>query len=420
LTTRWATAKVTAYAAVTVIGLVAALVIGRPEPALLASPFALVLAAGLALDAGQGDRQRLPPRITATLEPSRINEGEEALLRVVVVETAGGPRSHEIRTALPAGVDGEATGEEQRLRADRWGAYRLGPVAVRTRGPLGLFVTETQVDPRLVLRVHPAEAILRRAVVAAHTARRVGDHTSRERGDGIEFADLRPFGPGDRARAVNWRASARQGGTGAGQLWVNDRRPERAADVVLLLDTFGAAERRDRVAALDLAVHALAAVAATYHRQHDRIGLLTFGGHLRWVAPGVGRLALLRVVDGLLDTEVLLTSTWEDATRVPTGALPPHALLLAVTPLDNDTAVRTLLDLRNRGFDVAVVGLSPAPLGAEESEVAARVRRLDHDRRRLQLERLGIAVGVAASLTDLAVTLEEVRASRRRQRRVRV
>jgi uncharacterized protein (DUF58 family) len=214
---------------------------------------------------------------------------------------------------------------------------------------------------------------------------------------------------------VNWRASARR----PDELWVNDRRPERNADVVLLLDTFGD-DRSHRRVALERAVRALAAVATAHHGARDRIGFLAFGGQLRWVEPGLGQRALVRVVDGLLDAEILLTSTWEDVSRVPVGALPPRALLLAVTSLDNDVAVDTLADLRARGFDVAVVSLPLSDAALGTTPLGRRVATLQRDARRLQLERLGIAVGTAARLDDLAVAVEEVEACRRRLPRVRV
>ena len=53
-------------------------------------------------------------------------------------------------------------------------------------------------------------------------------------GEGIEFAELRTLEPGERARRVNWRASAARG-----RLLVNDRLPERSSDVVLFLDALG-------------------------------------------------------------------------------------------------------------------------------------------------------------------------------------
>ncbi len=44
--------------------------------------------------------------------------------------------------------------------------------------------------------------------------------------------------------------------------------------------------------------------------------------------------------------------------------LPPHALVLALTPLLDERSVRALLDLRARGFDLAVVEISPVPFAA--------------------------------------------------------
>ena len=408
MTTRWPTPKVGGYAALTVMGGAAALVLGRPEPALLVAPLALYLAIGVALVKPVDQRRTLD----VVAEPSRAVEGDSIVLRLDAP-----PRSR-VRVALPAELRRTKTPAPGTISvtARRWGAHRIGPVAARTTDPLGLFVDETvRTDRSTVVRVHPRPETLRRTIAATELRRRVGDRTSRQRGDGIEFADVRPFQRGDRVRNVNWRAGARR----PGELWVNDRRPERNADVVLLLDTFGD-ERAHRRAALERAVRALAAVATAHHGAHDRIGFLAFGGQLRWVEPGLGQRSLVRIVDGLLDAEVLLSSTWEDVTRVPIGALPSHALLLAVTSLDNDVAVDTLADLRARGFDVAVVSLPLADDALGVTPLGRRFAVLQRDARRLHLERLGVAVGTAARLQDLAVAVEEVEACRRRLPRVRV
>jgi uncharacterized protein (DUF58 family) len=405
-TVRWATPKVGGYAALTVFGAAAALVLGRPEPALLAAPFALYLAVGLAFVRPVDPRRTL--RVVPV--PSRAVEGDEIALEL------DAPAASRVIVALPRGLRPDRSSRRRlQVTADRWGAHRIGPVAARTSDPFGLFVDETVSDDRgPVVRVHPRPEALRRTVAAAELQRRVGDRTSRQRGDGVEFADLRPFVLGDRARNVNWRASARR----PGELWVNDRSPERNADVVLMLDTFGD-DRTTRRASLERAVRALAALAAAHRDKRDRIGFLTFGGQLRWVEPGLGPRALVRVVDGLLDAEILLTSTWEDVQRVPVGALPPRALLLAVTSLDNSVAVDTLTDLRARGFDVAVVALPLPDAALGMTPLGRRLAALQRDALRLKLERLGIAVGLAATLEDLAVAIEEVEACRRRLPHVR-
>jgi uncharacterized protein (DUF58 family) len=195
---------------------------------------------------------------------------------------------------------------------------------------------------------------------------------------------------------------------------VNDRHPERTSDVVLLLDTFGT-QRAERVDVLDHAVRALGALAQAYERTHDRVGLLTFGGHLRWLHPGSGRVNLVRIIDGMLDTERLLTDTWADTLRVPVGAIPPGALLVAVTALDDDTALHTLLDLRGRGFDVAVLTITPAAEGERRTQ---RLDALLRDARQRTLARFGIAV---ADLDGgVLPAVEELRAFRARAPRAGV
>ena len=103
------------------------------------------------------------------------------------------------------------------------------------------------------------------------------------KGEGIEFADLRQFAPGDPLKRVNWRASARRGS----DLWVNESHPERNTDVILFVDSFAEA-RLGGESTLDLAVRATATLADAYARRRDRVGLIGFGGILRWLVPGTG------------------------------------------------------------------------------------------------------------------------------------
>lgn len=390
------TFRIRGYGFLVVAGLCAALVIGRPEPAIAVAPFAIFLALGLATGP--------PPPLDVRfgLGQERIEEGDH-----VVFQIERGERT-DVRPLLPPGIDVVAdeltpTGRTLVLSPRGWGAHDVGTVAARSTDPLRLWWREAVLVSKVVLRVHPSDERLRRIVKPADLAPYVGQHPSRSRGEGFEFADVRPYAIGDRAGAVNWRATARRGA-----LWVNDRHPERVGDVVLLLDTFGTVEV-GRVDVLDRAVHALTTLARAYQATHDRVGLLTFGGHVRWLRPGSGRMNLARVIDGMLDTERLLSNTWEETLRVPVGAIPPRSLLVAVTSLDNDTSLMTLLDLRGRGFDVAVLTIEPEGVGSERS------RRLDallRDARRRRLERFGVAV---ADLDDgIAPAIEEVSAWRRR------
>ena len=185
-----------------------------------------------------------------------------------------------------------------------------------------------------------------------------GNEVARQKGDGLEFADLRPFAPGDRVRSINWRASARRAATG--ELVVNDRHPERNTDVILFLDSFAEARDAER-STLDLAVRAAATLASRYLERRDRVGIVSFGGILRWLVPGMGAAQRYRIVDSLLETEIVFNYAWKDVSVIPSRTLPPQALVLAVTPLLDERSVAALLDLRARGYDLAVVEVSPEP-----------------------------------------------------------
>jgi uncharacterized protein (DUF58 family) len=107
---------------------------------------------------------------------------------------------------------------------------------------------------------------------------------------------------------------------------------------------------------------------------------------------------------------------------IPVGTLPPQALILAVTPLLDERAVATLLDLRARGFDLAVIEVSPLPfVAAADGEAEALGHRLWQLRRetlRSRYQALGVPVVEWRDGDPLAVALEEVGAFRRHAGRV--
>jgi uncharacterized protein (DUF58 family) len=416
--TRVASPRLVAYAAVSAVGLVAALGLRRPELAVLAAPFAALLAVGLQLAA--------TPAVGAWLELDRERaiEGDELDLELSVRSATGVARL-ELVLLLPAGlelVEGDnpvalrlAAGEERqlplRLRCARWGRWELGDVRLRARDTLGLYLWEQRVDRRRSLKVYPRAERLRELVAPLETQVYAGNEVARVKGDGLEFADTRPFAPGDRLRAINWRASARRG-----ELVVNERHPERNTDVILFLDSFAEARRLEE-STLDLAVRATATLAARYLARRDRVGLVTFGGILRWLMPGTGLAQRYRLIDAVLETEVEFSYAWKDVNVIPARTLPPKALVLAVTPLLDPRAVGALLDLRARGYDLAVVEVSPVPFvepgRSELDRLAHRLWLLRREELRSRFERVGVAVADWSEETSFEAALEGVRSYRR-------
>jgi len=312
---------------------------------------------------------------------------------------------------------GERRSLEVPIRCERWGAYEVGETVWRAHDRFGMLVFEGTAGEPKPLKVYPGGETLRSLLRPLETQAFAGNQVARSRGEGIEFADLRPFTPGDRVRRVNWRATARRGVP-----WVNEAHPERDADVVIFLDTFAEARRHD-LGTLDLAVRAAGSLAVQYLKEKDRVGLVSFGGVLNWLTTSTGIVQLYRIVDSLLDSEILLSYAWKGIGIIPTRTLPPRALVLALSPLLDERSVTALLDLRARGFDLAVIEVSPLPFvepgRGEPEQLAYRLWLLRREAMRSRYAALGVPVVEWREDVPLEAVIEGVRGFRRHARVVR-
>lgn len=413
--------RVRGLAALAGAGLIASLAAGRPELAIVMLPFVLLLGAGLS--------QTGEPHLSAALELERARTLEGERIRAQLELRNDGDRGVELElgvltaahlTIEPCGplvlrLGGRSRRQvELSITARRWGAYRVGPVTFSARDSLGLIVWSGQIASPVALRVFPRPQRLRELTAPLQTQPFLGTHVARAKGDGIEFADVRQFSPGDRVRQVNWRVTARRGA-----LHVTERHPEYASDVVLLLDTFEEA-RTAGGGTLDDAVRATASLAQAFLARRDRVALVDFGGTLAWLEPAFGTRQLYRIIDSLLASQIAFSYAWRGAASIPARVLPPAALIVAVTPLLDDRSLHLLLDLRSRGRDLAVIEVSPLTRVAagptDADRLAHRLWQLQREAVRSRLRALGIGVGVWTDELPLAPVLEEVSAFRRSAR----
>ena len=420
---RAATAKLAGYSSLAALGLFASIASGRAELVVLATPFVLVLAFGLvtgtapALDVG------------VSIDATRALEGD-VVSALIALEAATKIERLELSLAVPRDVqpvgdtsfglslkNGERRDLEVKLRFPRWGVYRLGRVGLAVFDRLGLFVFERELLAGQLLRVYPTEERLREVVRPYETQLYVGNLVARQKGEGIEFADVRMYQPGDRVRRVNWKATARRGA-----LVVNEEHPERNTATVLLLDSFAEA-RLGEAGTLDQGVRATAALAGAYLRRRDQVGLLSFGGSMNWLEPSLGTVQLYRIVEALLDTEVVLSYVWRDIRVIPTHVLPPKALVLGLTPLLDERMVSALVDIRGRGADVAAIEIAPEPFvrvrDGNQAQLAYRLWKLRRAAVRSRFRRLGVSVVQWRWGDPLEPVLEEVSAFRRFARAMR-
>ena len=415
--------RLAGYATIAAAALIGGRVLGRVELVAVAAPFALAAVAAPAL--------ARRPSVEATLELDRERALEsETVAATLTLTSAHAVDRVDVLLPLPPQLPTDARNPravalaagapktlELPLRTERWGAFVLGPALVRVRDRLGFYSWEEKLGGRAALRVYPSVETLHALLPPLETQVFIGNQVSRAKGDGIEFADIREWEPGDRLRRVNWRATARRGG-----LWVNDQQPERNTDVVLFLDTFTDVQAGVS-GTLDMTVRAATSLAHRYLQRKDRVGVVSFGGFLSWLLPWSGTLQLYRIVDSLLQMNIVLSFAARGVDVLPPRSLPPKALVIALTPLLDPRAAAAMIDLRARGFDLVVVEVSPVPFveaGNDPLEkLSYRLWRLSREALRARYERAGVPVVEWRDGVPLNVPLEEVAAFRRYARPAR-
>ena len=129
--------------------------------------------------------------------------------------------------------------------------------------PAGRFL-----DPAAVARLRSVP-LAARLIVEGLLA---GQHRSPRKGLAIEFAEHRPYAPGDDPRHLDWKVLARRD-----RLYLKQFEEQTNLRGLILLDTSSSMGYRHRGAMtkLDYARFCAAALAYLLHRQHDAFGLTT-------------------------------------------------------------------------------------------------------------------------------------------------
>jgi uncharacterized protein (DUF58 family) len=206
---RSATPKLHAYLALVAVVLVAAFLARRPEMVVVATPFAFALVfalprAGEVSDvrlAAQWSRERviegdaLPIRLTVG-----VDHDVQLLDITIVLPSAFEPSTRQLTISeLRAG---EQRTIELDVRCKRWGLYTWVRCELAARSAQGFFRDDGSVQMRPALRVYPQSETLRAMVRPRETQPSAGNLVARGVGSGIEFAEIRPFQPGDELRQV--------------------------------------------------------------------------------------------------------------------------------------------------------------------------------------------------------------------------
>ncbi|MBK8249114.1 MAG: DUF58 domain-containing protein [Gemmatimonadetes bacterium] len=217
---------------------------------------------------------------------------------------------------------------------------RPGPSARPTASPIG-------ITPEVLRQVKLIELRTRRLVNSLFS----GEYRSIFKGQGMEFAEVREYQPGDEVRSIDWNVTARM------------RRPfvkryieERELTLMLVVDLSGSGQfgtvNRFKV---ELATELAAVLTMSAVRNNDRVGTLLFTDRVEhFVPPGKGRRHALRILRDIFVHRPTGTGTNIGAALDHLRKmLSQHAIIFLITDLD-DPAIERPLKLLNQRHDVVV------------------------------------------------------------------
>jgi uncharacterized protein (DUF58 family) len=271
-----------------------------------------------------------------------------------------------------------------------------------------------------------------------------GDYRSLFYGQGVDFADLREYQPGDDVRYIDWNVTARMDTP-----YIRQYHEDREISAWFLLDLspsvdFGTIEgdRLKRTVLIDL----VTTLARLLTRHGNRVGAMFYGKRVERTIPARGgRLQVLRLVDLLLDEPRLPSAPLTDLTPLLDDGrrrIKRRSLIFILSDFISRPGWERSLNLLNRRHEVVAIRLwdpremelpDVGPLLMNDAETGEQLYVDTHDsgfRRRFrdasqQREASLSGTFKRAGVEGLAISTEEdlvraiVRIAMRRRRRRR-
>jgi len=304
--------------------------------------------------------------------PGRVDEGENVEVGLELVNRTFVPLSVEVFDLFPplfrlkAGTNAAVVNVPAKGFSDL--GYEIAPTSVGrqdfgslrlvTRDIAGLFFYERTVDSPQRVEVTPSAKELTRGTLQAIAISSYGGSlTSRRKGEGMEFADIRRYEPGDPYKRIEWHATAR-----TGRLMVRERQAETQLNVMMILDStesmaYGEAGRTK----LDYAARAVASLIAYLSERGDFVGLTIVQGEApsQIIPLARGQLQEVRLLNAL--SALAPKRSPPEALRaavskcLSVGKIKGKTLFFVITDLDLERDLLPLNLLRGMNHEVIVI-----------------------------------------------------------------
>jgi uncharacterized protein (DUF58 family) len=219
-----------------------------------------------------------------------------------------------------------------------------------------------------------------------------GDYRTLFYGNGVDFADVREYQPGDDVRYIDWNVTARMDAPYVRQ-YVEDR--EITAWFLLDLSPsvdFGSVmtERAKRTVLIDF----VTTLARLLTRHGNRVGAMFYGGRVdRTIPARGGRNHVLRLIDDLIKHPRLTAAPFTDLTPLlETGqrAIKRRSLIFLISDFISAPGWERSLNALNRRHEVVAVRLFDprevelpdiGPLLMDDAETGEQLYVDTHDRK---------------------------------------
>lgn len=281
-------------------------------------------------------------------------------------------------SGLPLRVDlppGEGAHLRYRVEAHRRGEHRFGSSELRLRSPWRFWWLNCMGAAPALVRVYPNFAALTKYALFAtdHRLSQLGILQRRRRGEGLDFHQLRDYREGDAPRQIDWKATAR-----LQRLVSREYRDERDQQIILVLDCGRRMAAQDGpLSHLDHALNAALLLAHVALRQGDAVGLLTFAGPARWLAPRKSAATINTLLEHSFDLQPTLASPdyYAAAVAIMQRAR-KRAMVVLLTNLrdEDDAGLSAALSLLRRRHLVVLASLREVLI---DQTLAAQVDDLD-------------------------------------------
>ncbi|TSJ42816.1 DUF58 domain-containing protein [Mucilaginibacter corticis] len=234
------------------------------------------------------------------------------------------------------------------LRPVKRGEYDFGDIRVYVKSPLGLVTRRYNFAQAEILPVYPSFLQMRKYELMAISNRlnEVGIKKIRRLGHSLEFDQVKNYVPGDDYRAINWKATARQG-----NLMTNSYTEEKSQHVYCVIDKSRVMKMPfEGLSLLDYAINASLVLLNVALLKEDKAGLITISEKKGAVIPADRRPTQLNKILEVLHKEKTryLETNLELLYNTIRGVIKQRSLVIFFTNYESVSALNRQLPYLKR------------------------------------------------------------------------